>query len=311
MSARLPPDAPPELSVVIPSWNTRDYLAACLRTLAAAEKPTTEVIVVENGSVDGSWELLRDEHPEVRVIRNETNEGFARGSNQGMRVARGRYVLLLNTDTEVAPDAIARLLAFLESHPEHGAVAPRLVHRDGRTQRTVQEFPTLATALFFSTPLERWFPNSPELRRYFLRDWDQESSREVDQPPAAVLLLRKSVLDQVGLFDEELWLFYNDVDLAKRIHAAGWKTYYLAEAKVLHHVGGSTSKFADFVATWQRDRLRYYRKHHGRLGALWLKACVSLTFGDWALTQLLRRLRRKPAEPLGPMWQGYRAFLRL
>jgi GT2 family glycosyltransferase len=300
----------PELSVVIPSWNTKDYLAACLAHLAAAEKPTTEVIVVENGSSDGSLAYLRAEHPEVHLIANERNEGFARGSNQGMRAARGRYVLLLNTDTEVAPDALARLLGFLETHPEHAAVAPRLVHRDGRTQRTVQEFPTLKTALFFSTPFERWFPESRELRRYFVRDWDQQSSRDVDQPPAAVLLLRKAVLDKVGLFDEELWLFYNDVDLAQRIKAAGWKTHYLAEATVVHHVGGSTSKFANFVATWQRDRLRYYRKHHGPFGALWLKGCVTFTLLDWVVGQLWARVRGSSAEPLRPMLAGYFAFLR-
>ncbi|NOT30221.1 MAG: glycosyltransferase family 2 protein [Planctomycetes bacterium] len=299
----------PVLSVVIPSWNTKDYLAACLSTLAAAEKPASEVIVVENGSRDGSCEYVRAEHPEVRLLANAENEGFARGSNQGMRAARGRYVLLLNTDTEVAPDALAKLVRFLEEHPEYGAVAPRLVHKDGTTQRTVQEFPSLKTALFFSTPLERWFPDSRELRRYFMRDWDQESSRDIDQPPAAVLLLRKCVLDEVGLFDEELWLFYNDVDLAKRMRAAGWKTRYLAEATVLHHVGGSTSKFADFVATWQRDRLRYYRKHHGRFGVWWLKACVTLTLLDWLATQLTRRVRGRPVEPLGPMLAGYRTFL--
>lgn len=302
--------AAPVLSVVIPSWNTKDYLAACLATLAAAEKPASEVIVVENGSRDGSLEFLRAEHPEVRLIANAENQGFARGSNQGMRVARGRYVLLLNTDTEVAPDAIARLVAFLEQHPAYAAVAPRLVHRDGTTQRTVQEFPTLKTALFFSTPLERWLPDSRELRRYFMRAWDQESSRDVDQPPAAVLLLRRDVLEEIGLFDEELWLFYNDVDLAKRIRAAGWKTHYLAEAKVLHHVGGSTSKFADFVATWQRDRLRYYRKHHGRLGAVWLKACVSFTLLDWVVAQLVARARGRAAQPIRPMLAGYLALLR-
>ena len=301
--------ATPVLSVVIPSWNTREFLAKCLATLAAAEKPECEVIVVENASTDGSLELLRAEHPGVQLIVNARNEGFARGCNQGLRVARGRYALLLNTDTEVAPDAIARLVRFLDEHPDYGAASPRLVHANGTTQRTVQEFPNLRTALFFSTPLERWFPDSRELRRYFMRDWDQESSRDVDQPPAAVLLLRKTMLDQVGLFDENLWLFYNDVDLSKRMLAAGWKTRYLAEARVVHHVGGSTSKFRDFIATWQRDRLRYYRKHHGRLGAWWLKACVSFTFADWLLTQLGRKLRRKPAEPIQPMLAGYWTLL--
>jgi hypothetical protein len=300
----------PVLSVVIPSWNTKEYLAACLAHLASAEKPATEVIVVENGSTDGSLEYVRADHPEVIVLANARNEGFARGSNQGMRAARGKYVLLLNTDTELFPDALARLVAFLEAHPGHAAVAPRLVHKDGSTQRTVQEFPTLKTALFFSTPLERWFPRSRELRRYFMRDWDQESSRDVDQPPAAVLLLRRNVLEQVGLFDEELWLFYNDVDLARRLKAAGWKTHYLAEARVVHHVGGSTRKFGDFVTVWQRDRLRYYRKHHGRLGALWLKGCVTLTYLDWLGTQLVRKLRGRSADPLGPMTRAYREFLR-
>ena len=299
-----------ELSIVIPSWNTRDYLAACLASLERADLPSNELIIVDNGSVDGSADFVAERHPRATLVRNATNEGFARASNQGMRLARGRYVLLLNTDTEVAPDAIAKLLRFLEEHPEHAAAAPRLVDPDGRTQRTVQEFPNLWTPLFYSTPLERWFPHSRELERYYMRDWDQETSRDVDQPPAACLLIRKSVLDRVGLFDEELWLFYNDVDLARRIKAAGWKTRYLAEGRVLHHVGGSTRKFGGFVVRWQQDRLFYYRKHHGPWAGRWVKTCVFLTFGDWALRQLGRRLTGRAAEEVAPMARVFLEFLR-
>jgi len=299
----------PELSVVIPSWNTRELLAACLEHLERAEKPATEVIVVENASADGSAELVAERFPACVLIRNERNEGFARGCNQGMRVARGRYVLLLNTDTEVAPDALVRLIGFLEEHPAFGAVAPRLIHPDGRTQRTVQAFPGLWTPLFFSTPLERWFPNSFELRRYFLRDWSQEDSREIDQPPAACLLLRKSVLDEIGLFDEALWLFYNDVDLARRMKAAGHRTWYLAEALVVHHVGASTSKFGRFVPEWNKNRLHYYRKHHGRLAGAWVKLCVGLALADWVLGQWRRRLAGGAAERVGPMLREYAAFV--
>jgi len=301
--------SPVEISVVIPSWNTRDYLRACLETLRAAPKPTMELIVVDNGSEDGSAELVTELEPDATLIGNARNEGFARACNQGMRVARGRYVLLLNTDTEIRGDALRLLYEFLEEHREYAAVAPRLVHPDGSTQRTVQEFPNLKTALFFSTPLERWFPKSRELRRYFMRDWDQASSRDVDQPPAACLLIRKEVLDEIGLFDEELWLFYNDVDLARRVKAAGWKTRYLAEAEVVHHVGGSTSKFAGFVPEWQKNRLAYYRKHHGRLAGWWVKACVVLTFVDWSLAQLWARLRRRDAERVLPMARVLGAFL--
>ncbi len=288
------------LSVVIPSWNTRELLRACLVHLGAADKPRTEVIVVENGSEDGSGEMVAQEFPDVVLVRNARNEGFARGCNQGMRLARGRFVLLLNTDTEVAPDALRRMLDFLAEHPEHGAVAPRLVHPDGSTQRTVQAFPGWWTPLFFATPFERWFPRSFELERYFMRAWDQEDSRDIDQPPAACLLLRREVLERVGLFDERLWLFYNDVDLSRRIRSDGWKTHYLAEARVVHHVGASTSKFTRFVPEWNKNRLVYYRKHHGRLAGLWVKLCVGFAFLDFAL---------RSREPVRPVFREYLRFL--
>jgi len=299
----------PAISVVIPSWNTREYLRACLATLGAAPKPATEVIVVENGSEDGSRELVEQEFPGVRLIVNARNEGFARACNQGMRVATGDHVLLLNTDTEIRGAALLLLHAFLEENPDYGAVAPRLVHPDGTTQRTVQAFPNLWTPLFFSTPFERWFPRSRELRRYFLRDWTQEDSADIDQPPAAALLVRRAVLEQVGLFDETLWLFYNDVDLSLRMKAAGWRTRYLAEAEVLHHVGGSTRKFGSFVPEWQRNRLAFYRKHYGRAGGLWIKACASFTFADWALRQWWGRLRGRSAERVGPLLRVFGRFL--
>jgi len=303
------PSEAPLLSVVIPSWNTRELTRTCLEFLDRAEKPATEVIVVENGSEDGSLEMIQEDWPEHRLVVNTENQGFARGSNQGLALARGRFVLLLNTDTEVAPDAIARMLRFLEEHQEHAAVAPKLVHPDGRVQATVHAFPTLRTAVWFATPLERWFPRSKELRRYFMRDWDHESSRDVDQPPAAALLLRREVLDRVGLFDESLWLFYNDTDLSLRITKAGWRTHYLAEAVVVHHVGASTRNFRDFVAVWNANRLAFYRKHFGWRGGLVVKAAVTWTFLDFAWTQTWRRLRRRPAEPVRPLWSLYRAFL--
>lgn len=302
--------AQPDISVVIPSWNTRDYLDACLRTLFAAPKPSIEVIVVENGSEDGSAELVIERYPEVHLIRNTTNQGFARGSNQGMRAAKGRYVLLLNTDTEIQGRALQQLYDFLEENSAYGAASPRLVHADGSTQRTVQAFPGLATAFFFGTPFERWFPNSRELRRYFMRDWSQETSADIEQPPAAVLLIRQAALDRIGLFDEELWLFYNDVDLSKRMLADGWKTRYLAEATVLHHVGASTKKFGSFVPEWQKNRLAYYRKHHGRLGGMWIKGCAAMAFADWCASQIWRRIRGREAELIAPLWRVFSGYLR-
>ncbi len=304
------PKEAPVLSVVIPSWNTCELTRICLEFLDRAEKPTTEVIIVENGSDDGSLEMIREGWPQHQLIVNEENQGFAKGSNQGLGVARGRFVFLLNTDTEIAADSLALMIKFLEDNPTYGAVAPKLIHPDGRVQATVHSFPTLRTAFWFATPMERWFPDSKELRRYFLRDWDQETTRDIDQPPAAAMLIRKEVLDGIGLFDETLWLFYNDTDLSLRMAKAGWKTRYLAEARVVHHVGASTKKFLRFVPVWNSNRLTFYRKHYGLRGTLVIKSAVTWTFLDYAWTHTWRRMRGKPAEPVAPIWRGYLLFMR-
>lgn len=302
-----------ELSVVIPSWNTRELLRACLLSLSNAwtagdERP--EVVVVDNASADGSADMVATEFPDVVLVRNAANEGFARGCNQGIELSAGRNVLLLNADTEVVGDALARMQRFLADHPDYGAVAPRLVNPDGTTQGGCMAFPNLWTPVWFGTPLERWFPESRELRRYFMRDWDHEDERDVDQPPAACLLVRRAVLDEIGAFDEDLWLFFNDVDLSKRMQAAGWRTRYLPGARVVHHVGESTRQFADRVSEWQRNRLTYYRKHHGRLAGAWVKLWVALTWLDWTARNLLGRLRGRPGEPVGPMARAFVEYLR-
>ena len=301
-----------DLSVVIPSWNTRDLLRACLISLAnawTADDERPEVVVVDNASQDGSADMVAAEFPEVHLIRNARNEGFARGCNQGIAESSGGLVLLLNADTEIVGDALARLQRFLALHPEYGAAAPRLVNPDGSTQGGCMAFPNLETVAWFGTPLERWFPENHEVRRYFMRDWDHEDERDVDQPPAACLLVRRAVLDQIGAFDEDLWLFFNDVDLSKRMRSAGWRTRYLPGARVVHHVGRSTRQFGDRVAEWQRNRLTYYRKHHGRPAGWWVKLWVAVTWFDWIVRNLLARLRGDPSEPLGSMTRAFAGFL--
>lgn len=299
-----------QVSVVVLSWNTRELTLTCLRYVLASDSVPGELIVIDNASEDGSADAIAEEFPKVVLQRNERNEGFAIGCNQGMALATLPYVLLLNSDTEVAPDAIERMARFLADNRAYGAVAAHLIHPDGGTQRTCNRFPGLRTALFFGTPFERWFPESKELRRYFMRDWDHESSRDVDQPPAAVLMVKREALDRVGVFDEALWLFYNDVDLSKRLWADGWKTHYLAEARVVHHVGASTKKFGSFVPEYQKNRLHYYRKHHGRLGGLWLKACVILSYLDFAFAQRGLRKRGEPYQEVAPVRTQLSTFLR-
>ena len=301
----------PVLSIVIPSWNTVDLLRECLRTIDEATKPATEVIVIDNGSEDNSADMVEAEFPHVRLTRNATNEGFAKGSNAGIRQATGTYVLLHNADTEVYPDSLQLMVDFLDGHPEHGAAAPKLVNKDGSTQGGCMAFPSVWTPFFFGTPMERWWPKSPALNRYFLRKWDHEDERDIDQPPAACLMVRKSVLDGIGLFDEALWLFFNDVDLSLRLARAGHKTRFVAKAKVMHHVGASTSQFRGMHVEWQKNRLYYYRKHHGGLAGLWVKLNVTWTFLDYAAGQWWSGLRGKERGDIATYRDAWKEFLSL
>lgn len=257
----------PDLSVVILSWNTKDLLIKCLETVAAAStSPVLEVIVVDNASRDGSADVVAGRFPWVKLIRNNKNDGYARGNNIGMRVAAGRHVLLLNSDTEVTPRAFRALVRFLDQHPEYGAAASRLWNRDGTIQRACMRFPTLLSAIFYDARPGRWWPNNFIIRRHFVKDFDHIDSCDVQQPPGAALCVRREVMEKIGLLDEELFLFFNDVDYCKKILKAGWRIRYLADSNIIHHGGASTSLYPAFAAEYFRNKIAYFRIHHGSFG---------------------------------------------
>lgn len=273
-----------KLSVVIPVWNNCEVVRTCFQSLRAAIQSfegSVQVIVVDDASTDGAQNLVAQEFSEFEQLRNESNQGFAVSSNRGMAAAEGELLLLLNSDTEMTGAAMRELVGLLEAHPDWAGVAPRLVDDEGQTQQSCMDWPRLSTAFYFGTPMERWRPASSELRRYFLRDFDHESPRHDVQPPASCWLLRRSVWNSVGPFDETLELFFNDVDWALRLKDMDGTLHYRPEVSLKHLGGASTAQRKDFVLRWQTDRLRYYRKHHGRFGGLFVKACVSWTFIDW------------------------------
>lgn len=267
----------PVLSVVVLSWNTKDLTLACLRALfAETPRHAREVIAVDNGSEDGSASAIAAAFPQVRLERNATNRLYAAGNNQGALLATGVYLCTLNSDTEVQPGALDLLVDFLEQHRDHGAVAPRLVDPDGSVQHACMRFPTLSTALCFDSWWGTFWPGSRVQARYMMRDFDHLHSRDVDQPPGACFLMRTSEWRELGGLDEQLGLFFNDVDLCKRLWARGRAIRYLAEARVLHHRGASTKNFAKMVVIWHKNRHAFYRKHFGALGAFWIRVCVRL-----------------------------------
>lgn len=300
-----------DVAVVIPSWNTRALLVDCLSSLRRTRVPL-EIVVVDNASQDGSAQAVAERCPQARVIQNVHNQGFARACNQGLAASSAPFVLLLNSDAQLREGCLERLLDFLREHPGYAAAAPRLEGPDGSLQHAMMNFPRRRTALYFGTPVERWAPRSEELRRYFARDFDYDVDGDVEQPPAAVLLLRRAALDAprgVGAFDESLWLYFNDVDLSLRFARAGWRTRYL-HAAIASHVGGaSTSRLDSRLEHWHTDRVRYFRKHFGRACGWWVKACTTWAWLD-ACGSALFRGADHPAGGRGTIAPLTRAFVR-
>jgi GT2 family glycosyltransferase len=262
-----------DLSVVIVSWRTRELLIACLRSLREAlgdrmAAGAAEVIVVENASDDGSAEAVREQFPEVRLLANHENRGYAAGNNQGIEAARGENVILLNPDTEVPREAVERLEACLRERPRAGAAAPMLVYPDGRPQPSLRGFPTPLALFGAVTGLARLATAGSPLVAYQPRELPAVASL-VDQPMTSCLLLRGAALREVGRFDETFPIFFNDVDLCWRLRQAGWEIWFVPEARVVHY-GGASTRQVRLAMLWESHRglHRYYRKHYrGRLAA--------------------------------------------
>ena len=282
-----------DLSVVIVSWNVCDLLRRCLASVLGASQPadddlapmsdsepSIEIIVVDNASTDGSPEMVRAEFPQVRLIANPDNRGFTAGNNQGLVESTGRFLLLLNPDTEIVGAALSTMMAYMDAHPEVGALGPRLCYPDGSLQPSRRRFPTLATALVESTVVQEWWRDNPLLRRYYMADTSDEAIQPVDWVVGACLLVRREVYDQVGELDEGFFMYSEEMDWCKRIKDAGWKVVYLPTAVVIHHEGKSSEQVVPARHIhFQSSKVRYFRKHHGALQAEALRAFLLATYG--------------------------------
>jgi hypothetical protein len=259
----VPEAASATLAVCIVSWRSRDLLHTCLSSVVGRPE-AGEIVVVDNASADGTVEMVRQEFPSVTLIANDANLGFAAGNNQAIRATHEPFVLLLNPDTEVQAGALGALLEEFGEDERVGAVAAQLVLPDGSIQPSCRSFPEPSALFSDALGLARLFPRSTTFGRYRMTYWDHDSRREVDQPMASALALRRSALGEVGLFDESFPLYFNDVDLCYRLRQAGWKIVFEPKTNVIHYYGLSS--------TWQvrpagiveshRSLIRFYRKHY-------------------------------------------------
>lgn len=229
------------LSVVFLSYNTRDLTRQALNSvLAATEGLEAEIFVVDNASADGSADMVAAEFPQVKLVCNEANVGFSAGNNVALRQVAGEYALLINTDTIVRRDALHAMVEFLDAHPEAGACGCKILDPDGTLQLDSRRgFPTPLAAFCKMSGLSRLFPKHPLMARYHLTHLDPEQTAEIEVLSGSCMMVRKAAMDQVGLLDEDYFMYGEDIDWCYRFHQAGWKIYYLPTTAIIHFRGES------------------------------------------------------------------------
>ena len=255
-----------KLSILIVNWNTRDLLIKCINSILQNEPGFDyEVIVADNNSRDGSVEALTNlfgHNKKIHILQSLRNLGFARANNYAFRSSAGEYIFALNPDTEVYPHSLELLVSYMDTHPAVGVAGPKLLNPDGTVQQSVRRFPTIWSSVLVFSGLHRIF----RPRRYLMDDFDYNHEADVDQVMGAALLTRRSIIEKLGLFDENFWLWYEEVDFCKRVRDAGYQIKFYRGAQIMHHGAESFSQLAVF----ERKRtagnsLAYYFKKNGNI----------------------------------------------
>ena len=277
-----------ELSVVIVSYNVNDFLRRALQTIIAAAGDTEhEIIVVDNNSSDGSPGMVRNEFPAVRLIISDHNEGFSAACNRGIEASAGDYILILNPDTETAPDAIEKALGFMRTHPEAGAAGARMTDGRGRfLPESKRGFPSPLTSLFRFTGLGKIFRRSAFFNAYYLGNRPENETCQADILTGAFMLIRREALDRAGLFDTDFFMYGEDIDLSWRIRKAGYVNYYLHDVRITHFKGISSASEREAAVRHFWDAMVIFSGKHLERG--WhLPVKVGVTILKWlSLTRL-------------------------
>ncbi len=266
----------PDLSMVVINWNTRELTLGCLRSAVETRgRLTLELIVVDNASSDGSAEAIAREFPEARLIRNANNKGFARANNQGIEIASGRHVALVNSDVVVLPGCLEAMVDWLDGHPETGLVAPRILNADGTLQPNCLRFPSYLNLFSETFALSRLGLRPLAGRR--MQEWAHDCTREVDIAVGCFWVARAEALREVGGLDEDFFMYGEDADWCRRFHGAGWRVVLHPAGQAIHFGGASSdAQPARFFVEMRKSSLRYWRKHHGRLGAACCAGAIAL-----------------------------------
>jgi len=278
----------PDVSVIIVSWNAKEHLLDCLCSLSHQSGVVGEIIAVDNGSSDGSCDAVENQFPQVKLIKNGENLGFAKTNNIGIRASRGRYVCLINSDVIVLEDCIEKLIEFMDKNSHVGMAGPRILNPDRTLQPSCRHFPSIWNNLCHAVGLNKVFPKSAFFSEPLMRCWPHDKIRSVDVLSGCFLVVRREALDNVGLLDEDFFIYGEDIDWCRRFQEAGWDVVFYPEAQAIHTGGASSSNAPiKFYLEMQKADLQYWRKHHGSFGE-----------AAYRITILLRHMLRVIARAL-------------
>ncbi len=289
------------LSVIIVNYNVKYFLEQCLLSVRKAlQGIQAEVFVVDNNSVDSSVEMVRDKFPEVVLIENNENTGFARANNQAIRRSQGEYVLLLNPDTVVEDDTFEKIIGFMDSHPDAGALGVKMVDGKGRfLPESKRGLPTPTVAFYKIFGLSRLFPRSRRFGQYHLGYLDKDEVHEVEILSGAFMLIRREALDKTGLLDEDFFMYGEDIDLSYRIIKAGYRNYYFPRTRIIHYKGESTKKSSvNYVRVFYHAMVIFARKHFSSRNARLLSFLINLAVYFRASLAILSRFLKSVFLPL-------------
>jgi GT2 family glycosyltransferase len=283
----------PVLSIVIVNWNTRNLLRSCLQSVKEETNISHEVWVVDNGSTDGSPEMVRNEFPDVHLIANSDNKGFAAANNQALPLCTGEYILLLNSDTVVLEGALDSMVAHMHANPNVGGLGCKLLNADGSLQPSAHRFYSTARSLVENRLAHMVWPkkhaNTP-----LLSFWDHSTVRRVDWVCGAVLMLRREVIREVGLLDDSFFMYGEEIDWQMRMAKAGHQIWFLPTARIVHYGGGSSRNAVTQMKKMEyKSREMFVEKHYPPLARLAYKAKASAGIAFW---QALGKLRRQPVQ---------------
>jgi GT2 family glycosyltransferase len=290
-----------DLSIIIVNYNVKYFLEQCLHSvLNSSKKIKSEIFVVDNNSVDGSCMMIKEKFPGVKLIENKKNLGFARANNQAIKKATGKYVLILNPDTVVEEDTFEKCLKFMESHNEAGSLGVKMIDGKGRyLPESKRSLPTPEVAFYKIFGLSSLFSKSRRFGQYHLGYLDKEQIHEVDVLPGAFILVRRKLLLDIGLLDENFFMYGEDIDLSYRIKQAGYKNYYFPETTIIHYKGESTKKGSiNYVVLFYNAMIIFAKKHFSRKNASFLSFLIKTAIYFRAVFAILRRSVVSTINPL-------------